>query len=371
MRNYEPAYLDGGYPELKDEPEVLVRRVANIYDDFKPVLWSIGEVEILRDESGNALGFYYNGKLRGKGWRDDIPAEIFNHQIKDIDNASPEAKSAFMTEYGMIFDSWPGAIDEMAQYCKSVNIRKWGTLSIERLDALISQIDSYITAGPHTSQGRFQTRDLWKAEYERMKWYAENGWDDYEPRLFLVSCEEVQENIDIVFNLVDLAKAAAQSEIEREVAELAGIERCDFFDEILYLDQVLNGLLHVFHPKVGFQYIVDGKAGEPTYYCDLLDIHEGDGPMSASLMNAIALQIRDFNIHLSDAHQCAECGEIFIIKQTTRATSRAHSDSKFCCDKCKNKNTQRRHRESAGYKLKQAKKRAMKKSLENEAPTAH
>ena len=91
--------------------------------------------------------------------------------------------------------------------------------------------------------------------------------------------------------------------------------------------------------------------------------------MSASLMNAIALQIRDFNIHLSDAHQCAECGEIFIVKQTDRATKRAHSDSKFCCDKCKNKNTQRRHRESAGYKQKQAKKKTAEKKPSKEDAT--
>ena len=366
-------------PEFDDyeEPkEVLVRRVANIYDDFKPVLWSLGKVEILRNDAGEAVGFYYMWAPYKKGfniksYRDELPSEIFNHQLKELDVDDPEALADFMTEFGMIFDSWAGNIDEMAQYNRFVNVECYGRPSVEGIDAMIRLEGSFITPRAWHTNCRYDTKLLWQEEYKRMLTYAENDdWSSFEPKRFLVSYGEVRENIELVYEMVKLAKAASTSEEEIPLAEALGIDRAGLFDEILYLDEMLNGLLHVYHPKIGFQYIVDGVAGEPTYHCDLYDIHDSDGAMSASIMNAIALQLRDFNIHLSDAHQCAECGEIFIVKQTTRATRRSHSDSKFCCDKCKNKNTQRRHRESAGYKQKQAKKKAKKKPSKNDATPA-
>ncbi|ACV22435.1 Uncharacterised protein [Slackia heliotrinireducens] len=367
-------------PEFNDyvEPEeVLLRRVANIYNDFKPVLWKTGKVELLRDDDGNVIGFYHFWKpwahgIDVKSYRDSLPPEIFNHQLKELDVDDPEAVAEFMTEYGMIFDSWAGNISEMAQYNRFVNVESYGRPSVESIDAMARIEGSWITPRAWYTENRYNTKMLWEAEYKRMRACAESDdWSSFEPKQFLVSYGEVKENIGLVFEMVKLAKAASQYEEEDPLAEALGIDRSGLFDEILYLDEMLNGLLHVYHPKVGFQYILDGVPGNPTYHCDLFDIHDSEGAMSASFMNAVALQIRDFNIHLSDAHQCAECGEIFIVKQTARATKRAHSDSKFCCDKCKNKNTQRRHRESAGYKQKQAKKKAsMKKPSKDDATPA-
>ncbi|MBQ9004073.1 MAG: hypothetical protein IJ087_19695, partial [Eggerthellaceae bacterium] len=264
-----------------EEPrEVLVRRVANIYDDFKPVLWSLGKVEVLRNSDGEAIGFYYMWAPYKKGidiksYRDDLPSEIFNHQLKDLNADDPDALAEFMTEYGMIFDSWAGNIDEMAQYNKFINVEKFGRKSVADIDAMIELADSFVNPIGWYTDNRYDTKLLWQEEYKRMRVCAENDdWGDYEPRCFLVSYGEVKENIKLVFEMVKLAKAASTSEEEVPLAEALGIDRMGLFDEILYLDEMLNGLLHVFHPKVGFLYIVDGVVGEPTYNCDLLDIHD-------------------------------------------------------------------------------------------------
>ena len=362
MRLFTNKYTPGEY---HDDPEhtVRLRRVANIYGDFKPILWVVGEVGILRNESGKALGFYYENQGKSSwdtfDWREDIPVEFFNHQLKDVDGGTPEELAALMSEYGMIFDSWPGAINEMALYSRTVNVRKWGTPSIEEIESQIEQLDTHVSS-VFPSEGRRKTKALWKAEYRRLEEYAKKGWEGYRPRTFMVSIEEVRENIDLVFDMADLAKAASQSDTEDDIARIVDIARYDFFDTILDLDRMLNDLLHVFHPMVGFQYIVDGEEGKPTYYCDQQDIHEEDGSEPASLMNAIALQLRNFNINLGSARQCSECGEVFIVKQTKRPSKRPHSDSMFCCDKCKNRYAQRKHRESPGYKLSQSRKRRAK-----------
>lgn len=339
---------------LDSEQKVLMKRVANVYNDFKPIPWLYGEISVLKDEDGLPLGFYCSEK---NTVRESLPAEIFNHQMKGLSHEDADALAAFMSEFGVIFDSWPGALGEMSQYCKFVDVRRYGKPDISQIDAAINYLESGIGLGPQTSQGRLFTHDLWVSEYERMRVFASEGWDAFEPRLFLVSIEEVCENLDTISSLVKLAKSASQSEDEETISLLAGIERCNLTDEILYLDQTLNALLHVFHPKVGFQYVIDGQPGKPTYDCDYWESVDDFGPTSASLMNAIALQIRDFNLRLSDARQCAECGEIFIVKQSSKPVKRAHSDSMFCCDRCKNRHAQRKHRSTEGYKQKQARKK--------------
>jgi len=338
------------------EPErkAILRRVANIYDCFKPVLWSFGDVSVLTDEEGYAVGFYCKKADR---IRKDIPVEIFNHQLKELDLNDPDELAAFMSEYGTIFDSWRDSASEMARYNKFIDIQRYGRPDKDRIDNEKIAIGSPINLTP-PSMGRLATRELWLDECERMRRFEADGWNGYEPRLFLVSYEEVVENIELIFEIVRLAKAATQSQDEDMVARLAGIDREIFFDESLYLDQMLNGLLHVFQPKIGFQYVVDGEEGEPTYHCDLFDIHDYAGSSSASFMNAVALQIRDFNINGCKARQCAECGEIFVVKQTFKQSKRSHSDSMFCCDRCKGRNAQRKHRNTEGYKLKQARKKA-------------
>lgn len=326
-----------------------IKRVGNIYDDFKPAPWNRGGVKILYSPDGEAVGFY----AVESSSITSLPNEIFNHQMKELDIEEPEQIADFMSKYGMVYHGFTEAAEEMDEYCKRTCPYRWGTLVDEEVDALVKSLAMPKYPWP---DGRYETIQLWIGEYKRLStWKCDSS--EWEQKLFLVSYEEVKACIETMTNCVSLAKAIAKTDVEQEIETMMGFAKGEFYDESLYLDTYLNSHLTNIHPKVGVLYVGEGLPQNPSYNDSY---EEYESYTKGSFMRALALQIRDFNIHLGEYRECKECGEIFVKRQSRKPNMRVHSDGEFCCDKCKNRFTQREYRKSPGYKLKQAEKRAKK-----------
>ena len=140
-------------------------------------------------------------------------------------------------------------------------------------------------------------------------------------------------NATIMFDKVeDLAKYLDQP--EQQI--IGGCES--------YLKAICNHL-KLFRPDLSFIEIFDET-----------DVGKFTTPNALMIETAISIQMWNFLIESRAGYSiCKECGRPYIRKSTSAKTS-ARSSSKFCCDKCKNRNAQRKYRQSEGYKLKQKKK---------------
>ena len=78
---------------------------------------------------------------------------------------------------------------------------------------------------------------------------------------------------------------------------------------------------------------------------------------AVGLEEAIAVQLWRFSLEAKEGYSiCRECGRMFVRKRSKTAKAASRSTSQFCCDRCKNRNAQRRHRKSPGYLLKRSSK---------------
>lgn len=332
--------------------------------------WRVGKVSVLYDEAGKtALGFYLDGPSTE---RSEIPVEIFSHQIAELSLDDPEKIAEFMSEYGMIFDSSPYALDEMDRYCHCVD-------SCYAFDYNEKAITPWLKRGTELkygcSWGRSMTRLLWREEVARLNEYwklqptfaqmAERAmhpecFDEPSvesapnPKVLLVSIQEVIECVELIRDLAILAKAFHYEDPVPRLASIGTGEELRF--RIVQLDRALNNLLAAFHPRME-TCIVD----ENHQPISLLDADEVDYTfIEYSLMNAIGVELWEFSNDASLVRLCRECGQPFIRKQSKSKTSRSNLKSDFCCDKCKNRNSQREHRKTSGYRQQQEKRRAKK-----------
>ena len=107
---------------------------------------------------------------------------------------------------------------------------------------------------------------------------------------------------------------------------------------IVDYDAILRDMLKPYHPEVFM--IHDDFEMTGDWYHTINRLHE------TSFMNAASYQLYELNRDLDKARHCRECGRLFVRRQTqNKATGGTRSRSVYCCDRCRNRATQRKHRE--------------------------
>ena len=308
------------------------------------------DVQIVRDEGGEPLAYLCTRQFGKKEREASLPIEFFNHELMEVDASSETEVANFMAKYGC-FVGWHHA---------GRAVPFWIDFQIEDLDVTsIESIEAYENDHNYFSSTTFNifNKDPNKIPYytslkpqllKIQKSIEKHNEKHSHDRIFflsLISYEQLKKiitdwqltskivNATVMFNKVeDLAKYLDQP--EQQI--IGGCES--------YLKAICNHLKQ-FRPDLSFIEIFDET-----------DVGKFTTPNALMIETAISIQMWNFLIESRAGYStCKECGKPYI-RKSTKAKSSARSSSKFCCDKCKNRNAQRKYRQSEGYKLKQRKK---------------
>ncbi len=356
---------------------MTIRRICGLTDEFQPEQWGISDVSILRDSHNNkALGFYcVENPYENSCFINSLPDEIFNHQLKELNIDDPEDVAKFMSNYGIIYWDTPESTQQMDEYNEHTYLLDCDSMSHAVGYSALNWSNEYKTdTRSGKLPGRDKTMQLWADELLKASALEKDpieGKRNHEPKYFLVSYDEVVSFLSKMIECANLAKSVAQSDSEETVSQLMGWEyhgREGFESLVEDCDALINAHLVSIHPKIGMLYEeYDDTPSFKSFWMDYERWSLVGAFYPGSFAKALALQIRDFNLHMSEYRTCKECGEIFIKKQApNKSTSRSRSNSEFCCDKCKNNNAAKRYRKSPGYKLKEE-QRKKKNQKENSA----
>lgn len=412
-----------------------ISRVFNTRDTFTPPPWRVFKVDVLRDIDGEAIGFYehvdapeFNNDFgswlfdnlneENRSMISQLPCEMFNHELKELDLEDAEALASFMTEYGMIFQidsgflAWQAYLrvektlvetfDALVVACDEAlpESGEWSSLLLRQqvivdymsdrygpnieeqfIEAKINELKVDLK-GIGDDEGRFEEtfgmsmreckkkiralkRGIIPDDMKEEISHIENIINleplgrkiaypvsrDVELYPFLVSIEEVQSQIMSFLGCARIAKALMEDHDLKRIAELLDLpSEEEAFFIIRHHDEFISDHLKTVSPSMG---IVCESPQGLTHEIYL------PGSSDGSLCCALALQIRKFNLMGEDHYNiCDECGEIFIERRAKGRKNKPHEDASFCCDRCKNRHTQRVYRNSPGYKNKQQKKKA-------------
>lgn len=307
--------------------------------------WQLYEIRAMRNKSGDVLGYWAIDNGFSTSFRSDLPTEFFNHGLKDFDSSDPSGVMEFMGEYGFlgtVIGSTPPLLkDKLAtgdvaaidlferiynfSWCSEIseddndNLSKEDYVSISaELRTLVDEVRKNRSRGNY----RFEVVGAMSVLSARRQ------------------IEEWQECANVIKGCV----TASTVEDLRSLAESLGDRGEDRMRNAL--DRLNQGLM-AYSPEVS----VSGASGQ-----GILLPGRGIHP-EASLNSAIALQLWKFILGAKEGLSiCKECGQPFVEKYSPKTRGCSRKSSEFCCDRCKNRYSQRRYRESPGYKLKHGKK---------------
>ena len=327
-----------------------IERTFSTSETFEPRPWLLSKVRPVIDDEGKVLAYCGMESSETAGTRSDLPTEIFNHQLKDLDLSNSCAVADFMTVYGMI--GWHGTSRyNMGFYLMNSRYDFSNYVSILKFE---EDYNFEVGLNPVEKDALTYYQGLLKGLHQVV-----SEEDNSLSRInCIVSNTELSQSVWKLQRCVRIAKAIMQSDDPSEIARLADVSLSELDREIQDSDAHLNFLLREVSPKIGAKKIVDGKVHSLLHNGLTLD-------ELGSFEQAVALQLWEFALKGGSYRICKECGEVFQQKQSKARKSTARSDSDFCCEKCRNRFTQREHRKTDGYKLKQQKIREQKQKAKS------
>ena len=317
---------------------------------FEPHEWLIPEIRPIRSEEGEVLA-YCSIQVHGN-WRTrtSLPEEFFSHEMKEVDIRDADKFAGFMSRYGAFRHAWKPSVR-----------------SPFLLEEALGSLDASTLEGIDCFEGRTgflpyesMMRDL--GPRTRMEFYA-----IFKPALqaLLDKLSAVNEStgknvltatrISAIFSpwqatyafenwlyAADYVKALVASSSCVDVATRVGVDEIYVARNATEAMNIINEKLRAISPRI-----------------DLLEV-ESDDVLPAdglyakgSIEEAIALQLWKMSILAKQgAFVCKECGEVFVTKRSKARKSSPRATSEFCCDRCKNRFTQREYRKSPGYRRK-------------------
>ena len=330
--------------------EYKIKRVFSIHEVFKPLPWYVRDViPILRSDGEPIAYCEVDGHSR---LMRELPCEIFNHELKRINVLNVEEFASFLYEYGLV-----GCFEKNRELFSSSLLK----LDIsDRSQVLRFEADmDFLALLPKNPSDYFISRQEIETRYSELQEGIACVAKDHKV-LSVVSAAEAATTVWSLLSSAKTVKAIMQSDDPETIAKLADISVDGLYDEIQEDDEYLNWLMRGISPQIGIVIdMPDGTCGKPSFDDLILEYKRG------CFEQAVALQIWEFSLHGEGYSVCSECGEVFVRKRSTNRNGSPRNTSLFCCDKCKNRYTQRKYRKSPAYQLKQEKKKASKPSSSN------
>ncbi len=337
------------WAELNGRMDRLVP-VNGLDTAFSRLIWDVYEVRVIRDEWGDPLGFCAIGKRWDNRRRRMLPDEFFNHELVDVDIHDVDALAEFMEEYGFLgyhFLSTPITYQRFIE-----------------LDSYLDKDVDYFEAITHFA------------------WCIDDRYDDYfenpAPGFYRLLWNELKRIDDVLREQqpgVPYSKKAliyGVASIERVVETIKKWQRCSNMIKLLIKYNNIIDIARVLNLEVGQACdCLDGTVRSVNEHIGFLsptiEIYDESrdrilmGAMPdqdvVGLEEAIAVQLWRFSLEAKEGYSiCRECGRMFVRKRSKTAKVASRSTSQFCCDRCKNRDAQRRYRKSPGYLLKRSSK---------------
>jgi len=333
-----------------------VKRTFSIGETFEPRPWMLLEVFPVKDEEGKILAYCGMENPEMAGIRSDLPTEIFSHQLKDLDLFDVCAVANFMTAYGMI-GSYNAVRYDMGFYLEH------GHFDLSDSKGILDFENAYHFESGIIATGLSLISENHLTYYQNllkgMQQIVDRERDgSLQSIRCIVSDVEVKRSIGELQRCAKITKALVQTSSLSKIAHLVGVSADRVRHEIQESDKYINYLLRGVFPEMGIREVSNGK--------EVVTPHEGlTLDKVGSFEEAVVLQLWEFALEGGSYRTCKECRQVFQRKQTNSRKSTARSDSAFCCDRCRNRFTQREHRKTDGYKLKQQKIREQKQKAKS------
>lgn len=313
--------------------------------------WATPEVRVLRDGAGKPLAFASVAAIAGKcKYRSDLPTEFFNHQLAELDYEDPDKLAAFMSEYGVIGsrEPFPGNAAMFSQAVKSLNPADADSvLSFERRTGYLAAGRGFeLLTGDDQRDALAHYWNLKDAFLGTGKALAEaqpgaNVLTRMTIRA-LVSYESAVRAFEDWLYCVRHIQAMVRYKTAPELARSLGEDERSVIRCCRGARNILQRRLKNVSPRLDILSVADDCC-----------LRNDECPDSGGFEEALALQIWNFVLEAKGGYTiCKECGKVFVHKQTKPRKGASRSTSVFCCDRCKNRFSQREYRKSAGYRLK-------------------
>ena len=323
---------------------------------FSRLIWDVYEVRVIRDEWGDPLGFCAIGKRWDNRRRRMLPEEFFNHELVDVDIHDADALAEFMEEYGFLGHHF---LPTQITYQRFIELDSYLDKDIDYFEAI--------------------THFAWRVD-DRYNDYFENPAPGFY-RLLWHELKRIDEALREQQSGVPYSKKAfiyGVTSIERVVETIKKWRRCSTVIKLLIKHKNITDIARDLNLEVnqacdcldGAVRSVNEHIGFLSPTIEVYDEERGYSLMGIAsdqdvvgLEEAIAVQLWRFSLEAKEGYSiCRECGRMFVRKRSKTAKAASRSTSQFCCDRCKNRNAQRRHRKSPGYLQKHSEKKALQGS---------
>jgi len=322
---------------------------------FEPPSWRVPTVKVLRSATGEPLAFY---ALAGKDFptkEGSIPEEFFSHEMRSIDYKDADKFAEFMSLYGLF--RWGNEPKPYATWrligLEVSNLDPSDSDSVDRFEELYGFEPCETMMMNSGDRSRQEFYSIFKPALLKLLEEIDSSNRGKDPLAgtvvsSLVSIWQAQHAFENWLYASDYIKALLVSHSITEIAKRVGVEEDCVLRNAEGAMNIINREIECVSPRVE---VFNKSTGE--------NLNLADRPRHGSVQTAIALQLWKMSVLGKEGVCiCKECGDVFVTKQSKTRKGAPRSNSLFCCDKCKNRYTQRQHRKSAGYRLKQDKKRA-------------
>ena len=320
---------------------------------FETCTWRVPEVRVLTSPQGRPLAFVAITKLHNIAKeRIGLPVEFFNHQLLDLDYKDPEKFAAFMSKYGFIGPTFYGFRKDEELAKALLNLDPYDRESVSRFEKKFGYMpNAYLSClandwhdiGLHYAELKSAFSEV-KSKLEETQ--GNNTILNELKIRGLVSIERAQYMFEDWLYCVNHIQAMVRYKTPQELAEALGENEYGVIGNCIGAQKILQRNLEGIRPRLDILNVTENE-----YVTGRTDHPQG------SFEQALALQIWNFILESKNGFTvCKECGKAFVHKQTKSRKAQSRSTSVFCCDKCKNRYSQREHRKTEGYRLKQSRK---------------
>ena len=301
---------------------------------FSRLIWDVYEVRVIRDEWGDPLGFCAIGKRWDNRRRRMLPDEFFNHELVDVDIHDVDALAEFMEEYGFLGHHF---LPAQITYQRFIELDSYLDKDVDSFEAIT-----------HFAWCVDDRHDELKRIDDALR--EQQPGVPYSKIAFIYGVASIER---VVETIRKWRRCATVIKLLIEHKNIADIAR-DLNLEVNQACVCLDGAVRSVNEHIGFL--------SPTI--EVYDAEQGYSLMgmasdrdAVGLEEAIAVQLWRFSLEAKEGYSiCRECGRMFVRKRSKTAKAASRSTSQFCCDRCKNRNAQRRYRKSPGYLLKRSSK---------------
>lgn len=312
---------------------------------FSRLIWDVYEVRVIRDEWGDPLGFCAIGKRWDNRRRRTLPDEFFNHELVDVDIHDVDALAEFMEEYGFLGHHF---LPAQITYQRFIELDSYLDKDVDYFEAI-----THFAWCVDDRYGDYFEKPA--PGFYRLLWHELKRIDDAlreqqsgvpcSKKAFIYGVASIER---VVETIKKWRRCATVIKLLIEHKKIADIAR-DLNLEVNQACDCLDGAVRSVNEHIGFL--------SPTI--EVYDEERGYSLMgmesdrdTVGLEEAIAVQLWRFSLEAKEGYSiCKECGRMFVRKRSKTAKAASRSTSQFCCDRCKNRDAQRRYRKSPGYLL--------------------